>query len=94
MHTQTQSPRHITKRIWQNDSGSAKRYDEDKCFAGGVENIHLVTAAHQMIPVAVESSQHHVCGVQRVDEVGWEGVFLFDRVWPPATRQKTENTYN
>lgn len=26
------------------------------------------------VPVAVESSQHHVCGVQRMDEVRREGI--------------------
>lgn len=46
-----------------------------------------------MIPIAVESSQHHVCGVQRVDEVWRKGVLLFNRVWPPEKGQKTKNRY-
>lgn len=41
-----------------------------------------------MIPIAVESSQHHVRGVQRVDEVWREGILLFYRVWPPEKGQK------
>lgn len=36
------------------------------------------------VPVAVESSQHHVCGVQRVDEVRREGILLFHSVWSPV----------
>lgn len=44
-----------------------------------------------MIPIALESSEHHVCGVQRVDEVRREGVLLFHRVRPPEKRQKTRN---
>lgn len=41
-----------------------------------------------MVPIAVESSQHHVGGVQRVDKVRWESIFLFNCVWPP---EKGEN---
>ena len=43
-----------------------------------------------MIPVAVKSSQHHVCGVQRVDEVWREGILLFYCVWPPVKEQKNQ----
>lgn len=46
-----------------------------------------------LIPVAVERSQHHVCGVQRVDEVWWEGILLFNCVWPPEKRQKAKKIY-
>lgn len=35
------------------------------------------------VPITVESSQHHVGGVQWVDEVWWESVLLFNCVWPP-----------
>lgn len=40
------------------------------------------------VPVAVESSQHHVCGVQRVDEVRREGILLFHCVWLPVDRKQ------
>lgn len=39
----------------------------------------------------MESSQHHVGGVQRVDEVWWEGILLFNCVRPP---EKGENNPN
>ena len=35
-------------------------------------------------PVAVQGRQHHVRGVQRVDEVGREGVLLLHCVWSPV----------
>lgn len=41
--------------------------------------------------MAVERSQHHVGGVQRVDEVGWERILLFDCVRPPEKGQKSPN---
>lgn len=48
----------------------------------------------ELIPIAVESRQHHVCGVQRVDEVWREGILLFNRVWPPekGTEKPNKNT--
>lgn len=39
----------------------------------------------------MESSQHHVGGVQRVDEVWWESILLFNCVRPP---KKGENNSN
>lgn len=36
-----------------------------------------------MLPVTVECGQHHVCGVQRVDEVWGKCVLLLYCVWPP-----------
>lgn len=38
------------------------------------------------LPEAVQSCQHHVRGVQGVDEVGWEGVLLLHRVGLPAVQ--------
>lgn len=42
-------------------------------------------------PIAVEGSQHHVCGVQRVDEVWWKGILLFHCIWPPVKTEKTKH---
>lgn len=39
-------------------------------------------------PVAVERREHHVRGVQRVDEVWREGVLLFHRVGSPAEEEQ------
>lgn len=46
-----------------------------------------------MVPIAVESSQHHVRGVQRVDEVWREGVLLFNCVGPPEKAQKAQQRH-
>lgn len=35
-------------------------------------------------PVAVQGSQHHVGGVQGVDEVGWEAILLLQSVGLPV----------
>lgn len=45
-------------------------------------------AKERAAPVAVERREHHVRGVQRVDEVWREGVLLFHRVGPPAGEEK------
>jgi len=43
-----------------------------------------------MVPVAVERGQHHVCGVQGVDEVWRERILLFNNVRPPEKAQKNQ----
>lgn len=40
----------------------------------------------QELPVAVERREHHVCRVQGMDEVWWEGVLLLDCVWSPVDK--------
>lgn len=59
-------------------------------FSLGVPDVRALSRVCWVIPVAVESSQHHVCGVKRVDEVWREGILLFNCVWPPEKRHKAK----
>lgn len=42
--------------------------------------------AARSLPEAVQSCEHHVCGVQGVDEVGWEGILLLHCIRLPAAQ--------
>lgn len=43
-------------------------------------------AAARCLPEAVQGREHHVRGVQGVDEVGWEGVLLLHCIRLPAAQ--------
>lgn len=43
------------------------------------------------VPIATERCHHHVRGVQRVDEVWWESVLLFNCVRLPEKGQQSPN---
>ena len=35
----------------------------------------------QTVPLAVKSRQHHVCGVERMHKVRWDGILLLHDIW-------------
>lgn len=49
-------------------------------------------AAHSL-PEAVQCCEHHVCGVQRVDEVGGKGVLLLHSVRFPAGQSRAQRSW-
>lgn len=52
----------------------------------GPQEASSTPATRRCPPVAVQGSEHHMRGVQRVDEVRWEPVLLLTRVGLPRNR--------